>query len=244
MKNLSKSFVVITVCGTLFIASCGEKSNVGHSETKTIELSNASDSASFAYGILIGAQIAEKLDAEQLSSRIDPRIFAEGVGKSLGTSVEPYWSTTFSDSVMVEYYEGVLAELSAKNSDAGSTFLEENKSKAGVVTTESGLQYIVLQEGEGNSPTAADQVLVHYTGKLLNGEVFDSSYDRNQPVTFYVRSVIPGWTEALQLMKPGAEYKLFIPSDLAYGEQGNPRGGIGPNEVLIFDVKLIDIVKE
>ena len=144
---------------------------------------------------------------------------------------------------MNRFFEEMNTRKAEENKKAGEEFLAENGSNAGVVTTESGLQYIILKEGEGDSPTAADQVIVHYTGKLTNGEVFDSSYERNEPVTFYVRSVIPGWTEALQLMKPGAEYKLFIPSDLAYGEQGQPRGGIGPNEVLIFDVKLIDIKK-
>ena len=132
----------------------------------------------------------------------------------------------------------------SKNVAIGQAFLQENGSKPGVVTTASGLQYIVLKEGEGASPSPADQVRVHYTGKLLDGTVFDSSIERNEPVVFYVRSVIPGWTEALQLMKEGAEYKLFIPGNLAYGEQGNPRGGIGPNSVLTFDVKLIDVITE
>ncbi|MCB0756055.1 MAG: FKBP-type peptidyl-prolyl cis-trans isomerase [Flavobacteriales bacterium] len=145
---------------------------------------------------------------------------------------------------MNRFFEDMNKRKAEANKKAGEDFLAENGAKAGVVTTESGLQYIVLKEGEGDSPTAADQVVVHYSGKLVNGEIFDSSYERNEPVTFYVRSVIPGWTEALQLMKPGAEYKLFIPSDLAYGEGGQPRGGIGPNEVLIFDVKLIDVVRK
>ena len=129
---------------------------------------------------------------------------------------------------------------SSENQIAGETFLAENKNKEGVQTLPSGLQYQVLKEGTGKSPSKTDQVTTHYHGTLIDGTVFDSSYDRNQPATFPVNGVIAGWTEALQLMKEGAKWRLFIPSDLAYGSQG-AGDVIGPNATLIFDVELLSV---
>lgn len=134
-----------------------------------------------------------------------------------------------------QQYEG----LADQNREAGEAFLADNAEREGVETTESGLQYEVLEEGSGNNPTAQDRVQVHYTGELMTGEVFDSSRERGQPVTFGLNQVIPGWTEGLQLMSEGARYKLYIPSDLAYGPGGNQ--AIGPNETLIFDVELLAV---
>lgn len=133
-----------------------------------------------------------------------------------------------------------MAEVNAK---AGEEFLAENGKRAEVKTTPSGLQYEVIKEGEGAQPAASDKVVVHYTGKLIDGTVFDSSEERGVPATFGVTQVIPGWVEALQLMKVGSTWRLFIPSALAYGPQG-AGGVIGPNQTLIFDVSLLDIVKE
>ena len=122
------------------------------------------------------------------------------------------------------------------------TFMEENSKKDGVITTASGLQYMVVKTGEGDSPTLRDTVSVHYTGRLLNGDVFDSSHKRGQPAEFPVSGVIPGWTEALQLMQPGGQLEVWIPSELAYGERG-AGSVIGPNEVLNFDMDLLAIIK-
>ncbi|HWU43703.1 MAG TPA: FKBP-type peptidyl-prolyl cis-trans isomerase, partial [Bdellovibrio sp.] len=132
-------------------------------------------------------------------------------------------------------------EQADKNAKSGKDFMDKNKTAAGVKTTASGLQYITEKEGTGASPKKEDVVKVHYKGTLMNGEQFDSSYDRGQPAEFPVGGVIPGWTEALQLMKVGGKAKLFIPPELAYGPQGRP--GIPPNSVLIFEVELMDIVK-
>jgi len=129
------------------------------------------------------------------------------------------------------------------NQQKGEKFLADNKDKDGVKTTDSGLQYKVLEEGDGPTPGAKDSVTVHYTGKLIDGTVFDSSRKRGEPVTFPVDAVIPGWTEALQLMKQGAKYELYIPADLAYGERG-AGAQIGPNETLIFDVELLKVAKK
>ncbi|PPE75296.1 hypothetical protein C3942_04050 [Solimonas fluminis] len=126
---------------------------------------------------------------------------------------------------------------------AGEKFLAENGKKAGVKTTASGLQYEVITEGKGTKPKASDTVTVHYKGTLLNGEEFDSSYSRNQPVTFPLANVIPGWTEGVQLMTPGSKYKFYIPSALGYGERG-AGVKIGPNETLVFEVELLSVGEE
>ncbi|MBT8060555.1 MAG: FKBP-type peptidyl-prolyl cis-trans isomerase [Gammaproteobacteria bacterium] len=129
--------------------------------------------------------------------------------------------------------------VAAKNAAEGDAFLLENRNKEGVVVTDSGLQYKVLTPGEGPKPAATDKVTVHYRGTLLNGQEFDSSYSRNQPATFGLNQVIPGWTEGVQLMPVGSKYQFFIPSGLAYGENGPP--SIGPNATLIFEVELLSI---
>ena len=133
-------------------------------------------------------------------------------------------------------------ELGKANAAAGEAFLAENGKRVEVKTTPSGLQYEVLTEGDGPRPEANDQFEVHYTGKLIDGTVFDSSVDRGMPATFGVTQVIPGWVEALQLMKAGSKWRLFIPSNLAYGPNGAPGSPIGPNATLIFDVELLKVI--
>lgn len=133
---------------------------------------------------------------------------------------------------------------SKKNAEAGTRFLEENGKKKGVTTTASGLQYEVVTQGTGPKPKADDVVKVHYRGKLLDGTTFDSSYDRNEPAQFQLNQVVPGWTEALQLMPVGSKYKLWIPAKLGYGEAGTPGGPIPPNSTLSFEVELLEIVKQ
>lgn len=133
-------------------------------------------------------------------------------------------------------------ELGKANAAAGEVFLADNGKRVEVRTTPSGLQYEVLTEGDGPRPEANDQVEVHYTGKLIDGTVFDSSVDRGMPATFGVTQVIPGWVEALQLMKAGSKWRLFIPSNLAYGPNGAPGSPIGPNATLVFDVELLKVI--
>ena len=144
--------------------------------------------------------------------------------------------------IMSNYFAKLQLEADQKNKEAGLKFLEENKKKEGVQVTASGLQYQVLTMGEGDKPKATSTVRCHYEGCLIDGSIFDSSYKRNQPADFPVNQVIPGWTEALQLMPVGSKWRLFIPSELGYGEHG-AGDMIAPNSVLIFDVELLDIVK-
>jgi FKBP-type peptidyl-prolyl cis-trans isomerase FkpA/FKBP-type peptidyl-prolyl cis-trans isomerase FklB len=147
-----------------------------------------------------------------------------------------------AQNYLQEYFPKAQEREQAKNKAEGEKFLEENKAKSGVITTESGLQYKVEVEGTGEKPVETDQVRVHYHGTLLDGTVFDSSVDRGEPVVFGVTQVIPGWVEGLQIMPVGSKYTFWIPSELAYGEMGNP--SIKPNSVLKFDVELLEIVKD
>ncbi len=140
------------------------------------------------------------------------------------------------------YFNKMQAKADSVNKQAGADYLEKNKKREGVHTTASGLQYEILQEGKGDKPKATDTVRCHYEGRLLDGRVFDSSYQRNKPADFPVNQVIPGWVEALQLMPVGSKWRLHIPSELAYGAQ-QVNELIGPNSTLVFDVELMQIVK-
>lgn len=198
------------------------------------------DRLSYALGLSMGQNFrASGIDA------INVQDFTDGVAAVLYGA--PMKMTYDEAKAEVNKF---FAELNAKqeaqakamaeiNKKAGDDFLAANGKRAEVKTTPSGLQYEVLEEGRGATPQTGDRVTVHYTGKLIDGSVFDSSVDRGVPATFGVTQVIPGWVEALQLMKVGAKYRLFIPSQLAYGEQG--AGPIGPNQTLIFDVELLEI---
>lgn len=137
-----------------------------------------------------------------------------------------------------------LKELADKNKRQGQLFLAKNAKKKGIVTTKSGLQYEIIKEGKGKSPTKSDVVVTHYRGTLLDGTEFDSSVKRGQPATFPVNGVIQGWTEALQLMKVGSKWKLYVPSNLAYGPNGSRSGTIGPNATLVFEVELIEVKEQ
>jgi FKBP-type peptidyl-prolyl cis-trans isomerase FklB len=146
-----------------------------------------------------------------------------------------------ANQILQDYFTKQQDEMLNKNLEAGKAFLEENKKREGVVTLPSGLQYEVINEGDGAIPKATDKVKCHYHGTLIDGTVFDSSVQRGQPAVFGVNQVIKGWVEALQLMSVGSKWRLYIPSDLAYGKQG-AGGSIEPNTTLIFDVELLGIV--
>ena len=152
----------------------------------------------------------------------------------------PAMSPQEANQVIQSYFSKMQDEMLDNNLKEGAAFLAENSKKDGIVTLSSGLQYEILQDGDGAKPKATDKVKCHYHGTLLNGQVFDSSVQRGQPAVFGVNQVIKGWVEALQLMSVGSKWKLYIPSDLAYGEQG-AGNSIEPNSTLIFDVELLGI---
>lgn len=175
--------------------------------------------------------------------------FAAGVA-SVYDGVKPEMTFDEAKRIVNEYFAKLEAEMQAEaakqgevNRKNGEAFLTENAKREGIKVTESGLQYEVLESGKGDSPKASDNVEVHYTGKLIDGTVFDSSVERGVPASFGVTQVIPGWVEALQLMHEGDKWRLYIPSDLAYGPNG-AGGEIGPNMTLIFDVELLRVIKK
>lgn len=175
--------------------------------------------------------------------------FAAGVA-SVYDGVKPEMTFDEAKRIVNEYFAKLEAEMQAEaakqgevNRKNGEAFLTENAKREGIKVTESGLQYEVLESGKGDSPKASDNVEVHYTGKLIDGAVFDSSVERGVPASFGVTQVIPGWVEALQLMHEGDKWRLYIPSDLAYGPNG-AGGVIGPNMTLIFDVELLRVIKK
>ena len=177
---------------------------------------------------------------------LDIKDFADGVA-AVFEGAQPKMSYDEAKAEIKAFFEAMEAEQRAAaakmgevNEAAGKKFLEENGKRQEVKTTASGLQYEVINEGTGKQPVASDSVTVHYTGKLIDGTVFDSSVERGEPATFGVTQVIPGWVEALQMMKEGAKWRLFIPSNLAYGPNG-AGNVIGPNSTLIFDVELIKV---
>src|SRR5690349_9554969 len=192
----------------------------------------------------LGADMGKRLKATEVA--IDPAILARGMsdsmtGKTALMSEEEIRTTIASAQKDLQQKQmAKVKEMGDKNKKEGETFLAENKTKEGVVTLPSGLQYKVLKAGDGPKPAASDTVSCNYRGTLINGKEFDSSYKRNQPVSFPVSGVIKGWTEALQLMPVGSKWQLFIPSDLAYGERG-AGADIQPNSTLIFEVELLSI---
>ena len=208
---------------------------------------------------IIGTQIARQFKAEEIEVDLDSLMM--GLKDALEGN-KLVMSRSEMEKVYEPFQKRMLAKLQAKkakeaakraeeaakraeeakkNLAAGTAFLDANKAKEGVKVLPSGLQYKVITEGTGNTPTATDKVKTHYRGTLIDGTEFDSSYKRNRPAEFGVTGVIKGWTEALQLMKEGAKWELYIPANLAYGERGRP--GIPPNSTLIFEIELLEIVK-
>jgi len=203
-------------------------------------LKSQKDKISYIIGLEVGGNLKKQ------SIEVDADIFTKGLKAGLAGS-KPLMSeqemnetkTAFSQEMMKKHEEE-MKKAAEKNKKAEEAFFAENNKKEGVITLPSGLQYKVISEGTGKTPTVSDTVTVNYRGTLIDGTEFDSSYKRGQPATFAVKGVIPGWTEALQLMKEGAKWQLFIPSKLAYGEKG-AGNTIGPNSALIFDVELISV---
>ncbi|MBL1321739.1 MAG: FKBP-type peptidyl-prolyl cis-trans isomerase [Methylophaga sp.] len=193
---------------------------------------------------IFGIQVGQNMMAEGVDLEMDA--FTAGVADIM-SGKQPQLSQEEAGRVIGEFQQKKAAEMAKemnKKQQASQAYMEENAKKDGVITTASGLQYRIITEGDGAKPTAEDKVIAHYKGTLLDGTVFDSSYDRGEPATFPVKGVIQGWQEILPMMKEGAKYEVVIPGSLAYGPQGaGPNSPIGPNETLIFDIELIAITQ-
>jgi len=194
--------------------------------------------AKFSY--VIGTEIGSGL--QRIKDEIDLDVLLKAVNDRLKGK-----ELLIKEDEALKIKQTEFKRIQKKHEEQGTAgakaFLKENRKKDGVVAIASGLQYIVLEEGKGAKPKSTDKVKVHYKGTLMNGTEFDSSYKRGQPASFVLNRVIPGWTEGLQLMKTGGKYRFFIPPELGYGKRGSGRQ-IGPNELLIFDVELLEIEKE
>ncbi len=220
-----KSIVALALVAVVGLVGCEKKAKLDTDQEK----------ASYA----IGQQIGRSLKMQN-ADVVVPSLVA-GMNDAIGDK-EAKLKPEEMQAALQKMQEGAMKkamEEAEKNQKIGDEWLAKNKTADGWKTTESGLQYKVVKEGSGASPKETDTVKVHYTGTLIDGKKFDSSRDRNEPAEFPVNGVIPGWTEALKIMKPGAQYNLAIPAKLAYGPQGRP--GIPPNSVLLFDVELLEV---
>ncbi|MCP8900460.1 FKBP-type peptidyl-prolyl cis-trans isomerase [Gilvimarinus xylanilyticus] len=228
------------LCSAAILAGC----NQGDAEketTKEVQLQTLEQKVNYAIALNMANNFKQRevpieVDAftqalKDVRDGTDPRLSEEEMQETM---------QTFQEQQM-ELQQQRQKEIADKNKADGEKFLSDNAAKEGVEMTESGLQYKVLEEGDGIQPAAEDTVTVHYEGRLIDGTVFDSSYERGNPATFGLNQVIPGWTEGLQLMETGSKYELYIPSDLAYGPGGNQ--GIPPNSTLVFQVELLEVEK-
>lgn len=211
-------------------------------ETKPFALKTLEDSVSYSVGCTVGTNIKDpgmKISFDALVQGLKDAF----EGKTVLTEEQMQNKLAELNKRMMEKRSAEMNVIKEKNKKEGDTFLAANKTKEGVVTLPSGLQYKVLTNGAGAQPKKEDKVKVHYKGTLLDGKEFDSSYKRNEPATFGVTQVIKGWTEALQLMHVGDKWMLYIPSDLAYGDRGAGEM-IQPGSTLVFEVELLEIVKQ
>ena len=223
--------LAIVALGAATLTSCNE----GNDSLDGAVLTTNWDSLSYSIGISVG----NGLKGQKLNE-VSPNVIAQGINDVLDSTA--LIGVEQANAIIGAFIDKQRNEQAAAAASVANGFLEENAKNPDVVVTGSGLQYIVIKEGTGEKPAATDKVKVHYHGTLVNGNVFDSSVDRGEPIEFPVNGVIPGWVEGLQLMSVGSKYKFFIPSELAYGERGAGQM-IGPGETLIFEVELLGITK-
>lgn len=200
-----------------------------------MQLKNANDSAAYSVGVLIGQQMKNDGFVD-----LDTKLVEAGLAAILRGDTVLLMKAEECNPTLMNFAKEKQKIKSEKASAEGKKFLQGNKNKPGVVTLPDGLQYIVMKEGNGPMPSINDTVVTHYHGTLIDGTVFDSSVDRGQPAEFPLKRVIAGWTEALQLMKAGSKWKLFVPSELAYGDRGQGQK-IGPGQVLVFELELLEV---
>jgi FKBP-type peptidyl-prolyl cis-trans isomerase len=238
---MRKTILIIAAIGTIFVSGAAKDKKTKNTPViaPVKVLTNDVDSMSYALGMNVGTDFAKNLKGiPGGKSNVD--LLIKGFTVAMKGD-----STLLTPEVATEFFKNYIAKAQAKEADvkkaAGEKYLAENKTKEGVQSTASGLQYQVLVAKDGPKPNATDTVKVHYTGTLIDGTKFDSSVDRGEPISFPLNQVIPGWTEGVKLMSVGSKYKFFIPYALGYGEKGAGNGAIPGYSTLIFEVELLDI---
>jgi FKBP-type peptidyl-prolyl cis-trans isomerase FklB len=244
-----KKVLMLVAVAALFASSCQEPKPAAEKEITKADLKTEDDKVSYSVGFSMGSSF------KQDELKINLEILQQGMEDGF-TGSKQLLDEEEVKKTMMAFKEKMRAKKQAEymkrmeeikkqgeaNKEKGRQFLEENKAREDIVTLESGLQYKILKKGTGASPKPTDTVKCQYRGTTIDGKEFDSSYERGKPATFAVNRVIKGWTEGLQLMKEGGKWQFFIPSELAYGERGAGKN-IGPNEVLVFEVELLEIEK-
>ena len=243
MKKVYFSVLIIATMVASMACSSTKNTSTTEGAQSSFVLNSAIDSACYSIGVNYGAGLRESMSTFP-GGEANLEALAEGFLRSIKQDTARLLVNAADAQAYVQsYIMGIQEKEAEAEIAAGNAFLAENKTKEGVITTESGLQYRIIQQGTGDTkPTTENQVKVHYTGRLLDGTVFDSSVQRGEPATFGVTQVIRGWTEILQLMTPGSKYMVWIPSELGYGAQGAGQM-IKPNSVLEFEVELLEIMQ-
>jgi len=233
MKNRNLVIALAT-----FVAFGISACNGGSVVNKNMKMSNQSDSVAYALGHSVGSNLKNQFPD------VNPEIIAQAMVEAFqGKDSKMFKNPQDADNFIRTYMRVASEKKAVVNKQKGDAFLASNAKKPGIHVTASGLQYEVIKEAQGEKPTAESTVKVNYKGTTIDGETFDSSYDRGEPATFPLNGVIKGWTEGIQLMSIGSKYKFYIPAELAYGNR-QAGGKIGPNSTLIFEVELLDVVKD
>jgi FKBP-type peptidyl-prolyl cis-trans isomerase FklB len=235
MKKIG-NWLILSALSLIIISSCSSEKKYA-----AVKLKSQEDTISYYLGLTYGSGIKQA----NIDSVFSYPAFIKGMNESIQLDTLPvsqYDIQNYLNNFFVQFQQEQVKNQFKDYIAQNKTFLEANAKKDSVITLPSGLQYVVLREGTGNKPTANDKIRVHYTGTLIDGTLFDSSYQRNEPAEFSVGQVIPGWVEALQLMSVGSKWKIFIPENLAYGSQSPQGSNIKPYSTLIFEVDLLEIL--
>ncbi len=247
---MKKAYLATMIAASLVVSACGGNTTTEEpaEPAEKVELVTDNDKQTYAIGASMALFVEGRFEQQELlgmdtnKEAIIAGFLETLEGNSRFSEAELQQYAQQADVTMRQAQQEFEAKKATENLEAGKAFLAENATKEGVTVTDSGLQYEILEEGEGASPGATDIVKVHYEGTLLDGTVFDSSYERGEPIEFALNQVIPGWTEGVQLMKEGGKIKLYIPSELAYGTRAT--GNITPNSTLTFIVELLGVTKD